>query len=404
MALGRTGPLREAVQAALPSRPFTLRFWDGSSVAATEAGAPTFTFRSPDALAHVLRAPGELGLGRAYVAGLLEVDDIDAALRIVDTYEPPLLPLAAQARLGVAVLRACGLVRPPRVPAAELRLRGERHTVSRDRRAVRHHYDVGNDFFALFLDASMTYSCAVFSRGSSTLEEAQECKLELVCSKLRLVPDERVLDVGCGWGSFVLHAARRHGVHALGVTLSEPQAQFARNRARRDGLSDKVQIRVADYRELMDEPFDAIASIGMVEHVGEERIDLYAARLAGLLRPGGRLLNHGIAKLKDFETTDEGAFSERFVFPDGVPLPLSRIELALERAGLVTTHVEGLAGDYAQTTSHWIRRFEERYADAERLAGAERARVWRLYLHAAHQGFETGWASVYQVLAHRPGG
>ncbi len=161
MALGRTAPLREAVQAALPSRPFTLRFWDGSSLAATEAGAPTFTFRSPEALAHVLRAPGELGLGRAYVAGLLDVDDLDAALRIVDTYEPPPLPLAARLQLGLGVLRACGLVVPPRAPEAELRLRGERHSLSRDRRAVRHHYDVGNDFFALFLDASMTYSCAV---------------------------------------------------------------------------------------------------------------------------------------------------------------------------------------------------------------------------------------------------
>ena len=387
MALGRTAPLREAVQAALPSRPFTLRFWDGSSLPATEDGAPTFRFRSPDALAHVLRAPGELGLGRAYVAGLLDVDDLDAALRIVDTYEPPPLPVATRLRLGIAVLRACGLVAPPRVPAAELRLRGERHTVGRDRRAVRHHYDVGNDFFALFLDSSMTYSCAVFSRGARTLEEAQETKLELVCAKLKLAAGERVLDVGCGWGSFALHAARRHGVHVLGVTLSEPQAQLARERAQEAGLDHQVEIRVADYRELMDEPFDAIASIGMVEHVGSERIDLYAARLAALLRPGGRLLNHGIAKLKDFDTTDEGAFSERFVFPDGVPLPLSRISLALERAGLITTHVEGLAADYAQTTSHWIRRYEERYDEAVRIAGAERARVWRLYLHAAHQGF-----------------
>jgi cyclopropane-fatty-acyl-phospholipid synthase len=402
VALGRTAPLRGAIAAALPSRPFALRFWDGSSVPATEPGAPTFSFRSPAALAHALRAPGELGLGRAYVQGLLEVDDLDCALRIVDTFEPPPLPLAARLRLGLGVLLACGLVRPPRAPEAELRLRGERHTALRDRRAVRHHYDVGNDFFALFLDASMTYSCALFSRGARTLEEAQEAKLELVCTKLRLRPGERVLDVGCGWGSFALHAARHHGVHVLGVTLSEPQVQLARSRAAEAGLADRIEIRVADYRELMDEPFDAIASIGMVEHVGDERIDLYAARLAALLRPGGRLLNHGIAKLKDFDTTDEGAFSERFVFPDGVPLPLSRISLALERAGLVTTHVEGLAPDYAKTTRHWIRRFEERYGEAVRLAGAERARVWRLYLHAAHQGFETGWASVYQVLAHRP--
>jgi cyclopropane-fatty-acyl-phospholipid synthase len=401
--LARTEPLRRQLRAAFPHRPFALRFWDGSGVEATEAGAPTFTFRSPRALAHVLRAPGELGIGRAYVDGLVEVDDLDAALRIVDTFEPPRLSLHQQGRLALGLVRASGLVLPPRPPAAELRLRGERHSLARDRRAVRHHYDVGNDFFALFLDRSMTYSCAYFAGGAETLEQAQEQKLELVCTKLALREGERVLDVGCGWGSFAIHAARRHGVQVLGVTLSEPQAELARDRARAAGVADRVEIRVADYRELTGELFDAIASIGMVEHVGEERIDLYAGRLDGLLRAGGRLLNHGIAKLKDFDDPDEGPFSERFVFPDGVPLPLSRIELALERAGLVTKHVEGLADDYAQTTQHWIDRFEQRYEDAVRLAGVERARVWRLYLHAAHQGFVTGWASIYQVLAYKPG-
>ncbi|MGZ4262391.1 MAG: class I SAM-dependent methyltransferase [Solirubrobacteraceae bacterium] len=302
----------------------------------------------------------------------------------------------------MALVRACGVVVPPKPPASELRLRGERHTVTRDRRAVRHHYDVGNDFFALFLDESMTYSCAYWSGGAQTLEEAQEAKLELVRKKLRLSEGERVLDVGCGWGSFAIHAAARHGVKVLGITLSAPQVLLARQRVHAAGLSDLVEIRVADYRELEGEPYDAIASIGMVEHVGEERIDVYAQRLSGLLRPGGRLLNHGIAKLQDFDDPDEGAFSERFVFPDGVPLPLSRVVRALERTGLVTTHVEGLQTDYERTTAEWIKRFEARYEDAERLAGVERARVWKLYLHAAHQGFATGWASVYQVLAHKP--
>ncbi len=400
--LGRTEPLRRELERALPSRPFTVRFWDGTTVRATEPDAPTFMMRSPRALAHALRAPGELGLGRAYVAGLIDVDDLDGALQIVDNFEAPPLSLRRQARLGVALVRACGLVAPPGRPAIELRLRGERHTIARDRRAVRHHYDAGNDFFALFLDSSMTYSCAVFSRGATTLEEAQEAKLELVCTKLALKPGERVLDVGCGWGSFAIHAAKRHGARVLGVTLSEPQAALGRERARAAGVEDLVEIRVADYREVAEEPFDAIVSIGMVEHVGAERIDLYARRLASLLRPGGRLLNHGIAKLKDFDDPDEGPFSERFVFPDGVPLPLSRVELALERSGLVTRHVEGLPGDYAETLRHWIDRFEGRYADAIRIAGIERARVWRLYLRAARLGFVTGWASIYQVLADRP--
>ena len=401
MALSQTAPLRRALTSTLPRRPFGVRFWDGTEVPATEPGAPTLTVLTPRALAHALRAPGELGLGRAYVAGMLEVDDLEAALRMVDEFEPPELSLGQQVSLAVAVIRACGLVVPPPAPAAELRLRGQRHTIGRDRRAVRHHYDVGNEFFALFLDRSMTYSCAYFAGGAETLEEAQEAKLELVCKKLALREGERVLDVGCGWGSFVLHAATRHGVSAVGITLSEHQAQLGRERAREAGVADRVEFRVADYREISDGPFDAIASIGMVEHVGEEQIDVYARRLFDLLGPGGRLLNHGIAKLKDFDTPDEGAFSERFVFPDGVPLPLSRILHALERAELVTTHVEGLQTDYARTISHWIERFDGRWDDAVRLAGIERARIWRLYLRAARQGFETGWASVYQVLAHR---
>jgi cyclopropane-fatty-acyl-phospholipid synthase len=190
-------------------------------------------------------------------------------------------------------------------------------------------------------------------------------------------------------------------VHAVGITLAERQAELARERVREAGVADRVEIRVADYREVSDGPFDAIASIGMVEHVGEEQIDTYARRLHGLLGPGGRLLNHGIAKLKDFDTPDEGAFSERFVFPDGVPLPLSRILHALERAEFTTTHVEGLQRDYAKTIGYWIDSFDANWDEAVRLGGIERARVWRLYLRAARQGFETGWASVYQVLAHR---
>jgi cyclopropane-fatty-acyl-phospholipid synthase len=403
VAFARTAPLRGELAAALPERPFAIRFWDGTEVPATAAGGPVFSLHSPDALAQVIRAPGELGLGRAYVLGLVDVDDIEGALRIVDTFEPPRLSLPQMVRLGLSVVRACGLVRPPRPPASELRLRGERHTVGRDRRAVRYHYDAGNDFFALFLDPSMTYSCAYFKGGAQNLEEAQRAKLGLVCDKLGLHEGERVLDVGCGWGSLAIHAARNYGVRVLGVTLSEEQVKLGRRRVHEAGVEDLVELRVADYREIAGETFDAISSIGMVEHVGEERIDLYMQTLNGLLRPGGRLLNHGIAKLMDFDTPDEGAFSERFVFPDGVPLPLSRIELALERTGLVTRHVEGLAEDYAETLRYWIASFENRYDDAVRLAGVERARTWRVYLRAARQGFLTGWASVYQVLADKPG-
>ena len=402
MAFARTAPLREAIEATLPERPFAVRFWDGTTIAATQDPAPTFTIRSPKALAHVLKAPGELGLGRAYAQGLIEADDLDAALLLVDHFEPPRPAPRQILKLVGGLLQATGLTLPPPRPATELRLKGERHTLARDRRAVRHHYDAGNEFFKLFLDDSMTYSCAYWRTGAKTLDEAQDAKRELVCTKLALKPDERLLDVGCGWGSMAIHAATRHGARVLGVTLSEPQVEEARKRAQEAGVADRVEFRVADYRELHEEPFDAISSIGMVEHVGEERIDLYARTLHGLLRPGGRLLNHGIAKLEDLDTKDEGPFSERFVFPDGVPIPLSRIIRALERTGFATRHVEGIAEDYAETIKHWIERYESRYDEAVRLAGEERARVWKLYLHAARQGFVTGWASVYQVLATRP--
>jgi cyclopropane-fatty-acyl-phospholipid synthase len=406
MAFARTAPLRRELERALPDRPFGVRFWDGTTVPATATPAPTFIIHSPKALAHVLRAPGELGLGRAYAQGLIEADDIEAALLLVDNFEPPPLEPKTIARLLGALVQAVGLTLPPRRPSTELRLKGERHTLARDRRAVRHHYDAGNDFFKLFLDDSMTYSCAYWRNGANTLEEAQAAKRELVCTKLALRKGERLLDVGCGWGSMAIHAATEHGARVLGVTLSEPQVQEARRRAAAAGVADRVEFRLADYRELDSHPpyerFDAICSIGMVEHVGEERIDLYTKTLYGLLGPGGRLLNHGIAKLQDFDTKDEGPFSERFVFPDGVPIPLSRIIRSLEQTGFATTHVEGIAEDYAQTLAHWIERYESRYDEAVALAGEERARVWKLYLHAARQGFTTGWASVYQVLAHRP--
>jgi cyclopropane-fatty-acyl-phospholipid synthase len=399
--LAKTAPLRRELESALPERPFEIEFWDGSRVASTNGSGPTFRVRSPAAIAHALRAPGQLGLGRAYVSGELEVDDLDAVIELLGSYRAPPLDRSARTRLALAAARACGLTRPPRVPAAELRPRGRRHSPERDARAVRHHYDVSNEYFALFLGDSLTYSCALFSRGATTLEQAQEAKHELVSTKLALEPGQRVLDVGCGWGSFAIHAARNHGVRVTGITLSEPQAALARRRVAEAGVEGQVEIRVADYRELADEPFDAIASIGMVEHVGSAQIDRYARRLARMLRPGGLLLNHGIARLRHGEP-EAGPFSERYVFPDAAPLHLSRIQFALERAGFVTEHVEGLAADYATTLAHWAERFDRNLEQAVRLGGEERVRVWRLYLRAARRGFLSGFTSVYQVLARAP--
>ena len=397
----RTTPLLTEIERALPERPFSIVLWDGSQLPSTTGDGPTFTARSRTALAHVLRAPGQLGLGRAYVSGALEVDDIDAVLDLLAGWQPPPIGGRERVRLMLAAARACGIVRPPAIPAAELRPHGRRHSRERDARAVRHHYDLSNDFFGLFLDESMTYSCGFFSRGATTLEEAQQAKLELVCEKLALEPGQRVLDIGCGWGSFAIHAARGRGVEVTGITLSEPQAELARRRAEEAGVGDKVDIRVMDYRDLTDQPFDAVASIGMVEHVGSVQIDAYAQQVARLVKPGGPVLNHGIARVRHGDP-EAGAFSERYVFPDAAPLHLSRIILAMERAGLATNHVEGFAPDYAETLRHWARRLDSRLGDAVRIGGAERVRVWRLYLRAARNGFESGFTSVYQVRCRRP--
>ena len=399
--LRTTEPLRRELATALPERPFRVTFWDGTDLPPTNGGGPTLHVRSPTALAHALRAPGQLGLGRAYVSGDIEVDDLEAFMALLNTYKPPSIDVPGQLRLAIAAARAMGPVLPPPVPQVELRPRGRRHSPERDRRAVQYHYDVSNDFFALWLDESMTYSCAFFSRDGSSLEAAQRAKLELVCTKLALQPGERVLDVGCGWGSFAIHAAREHGASVTGITLSENQAALARERVAAAGVADRVDIRLMDYRELPGETYDAIASIGMVEHVGATRIDEYVRTLARLLRPGGRLLNHGIARLRVGDP-EAGPFSERYVFPDAAPLHLSRIQAAIEAAGLETHHVEGFRMDYAETLKHWMTRLDEHADEAERLIGPERMRVWRLYLRAARNGFLTGFTSVYQVRCSKP--
>lgn len=403
MALPLSLLLRREIARALPERPFHVSFWDGGYLRGTVAQAPTFTLTRPSALGHFLRSPGPLGLFRAYVEGSLVVDDLDGAFLVVDDWEPPAVAVSRRIRLALAAVLAASPSGVPRRPALELMLGGRRHSIERDADAVRYHYDVGNDFFALFLDESMTYSCAVFSRGATTLEEAQRTKLDLVASKLELREGQRVLDVGCGWGSFAIHAARHYGVHVTAITLSAPQAELARSRVSLAGLSDQIEIRVADYRQLADQPFDAIASIGMVEHVGATQIDRYAMTLSEMLRPGGLLLNHGISLLRPDDDPLEDAVSMRYVFPDGEPLALSRVQLALERAGLHTEHVEGFQRDYAQTLRHWHDRLDEHLDEAERLAGAARTRIWRLYLRAARHGFDVGYTAVYQTLTRRPG-
>jgi cyclopropane-fatty-acyl-phospholipid synthase len=395
----RTDALRRAILGELPDRPVTIAFWDGTSVPSTRPG-PTLSVRSPAALVDLMRAPGQLGLVRPYVRGDLEVDDLDAIVELASGWGAPQLGRRARVRLLAAAARAVGFRRPPAPPSVELRPRGRLHGRLRDARAVRHHYELPPEFFALFLDESLTYSCALFSRGAQTLEEAQQAKLELVCRKLELRPGARVLDIGCGWGSFALHAARHHGARVVGITLSESQARTARERAAAAGLADRAEFQVLDYRELRDQQFDAVCSIGMVEHVGLDNLPVYAERIAAVLRPGGRALNHGIAWNRPSRYS-VGAFNQRYVFPDGDLPHLSDALAALGGAGLEPLHVEGLREDYAETMRHWIERFDAHLDDVVALVGEERTRVWRLYLRASRAGFTSGNCSVFQILASR---
>ncbi len=392
--------------------PLRLRAWDGSEAGPT--GAPVIEFRSPRGLRRMLWSPNQLGLSRAYVAG--EIDgpgdlfESFSALSSVGkfaelkAFRPP--TLGERSRLLRTAVRVGALGLPPAPPPEEMNVTrfGRKHSKKRDAAAISSHYDVGNDFYALVLGPSMVYSCAVWDDENTGLDAAQETKLDLVCRKLDLRPGMRVLDVGCGWGSFALHAAQNYGVDVIGVTLSKEQAALGRKRAADAGLADRVEIRVQDYRDVTDGPFDAVSSIGMAEHVGREQIRTYASHLYGLLRPGGRLLNHAISWNAGDMPPDPDSFIPRYVFPDGEMLSLTVMLGALESAGLEVLDVEALRLHYGLTLRAWVRNLEENWDEAVRLTSEGRARVWRLYMAASALGFERGLNGVNQVLVQRPGG
>jgi cyclopropane-fatty-acyl-phospholipid synthase len=374
---------------------------DGTVLGPADARA-RLVVRSADALRRIVTAPGEIGFARAYVTGELDLEgDIYSAL-------PALLelPSARQlARLWLAVARLAGprAFRPLPPPAEEARLRGPRHTRRRDAAAISHHYDVSNAFYRLVLGPSLTYSCAVFEHPDATLEEAQAAKHELVCSKLGLEPGMRLLDVGCGWGSLLRHAAEHHGAHGVGVTISARQAELARERIAEAGLGERIEIRLADYRDVRDGPFDVISSIGMFEHVGLSRLGLYFSRLYELLRPGGRLLNHGIARPSGRRPPlRRSTFVGRFVFPDGELHELGTVVSAIQNAGFEARHTESLREHYALTLRAWVRNLEANWEEAVAEVGAPRARIWRLYMAGSALGFEAGRLQVHQALAVRP--
>jgi len=406
--------LAEALSAVLGTSelPVRLRGWDGSITG--PAGAPVVAVNSRRALRRMVWAPGQLGLGRAYVAGEIDIEDdvfaTFAALRTAGrlNQEGPASETTWQERLSLlgTALRL-GAVGPEPAPPAEesaVEQRGHRHSRNRDAAAISHHYDVGNDFYALVLGPSMVYSCAVWATPETGLDAAQEAKLDLVCRKLGLTEGARLLDVGCGWGSMAIHAARHFGATVVGVTLSEEQARMARKRVAEAGLTDKVDIRVQDYRAVDDEPFDAISSIGMAEHVGRAQMPGYAAQLARLLRPGGRLLNHAIAWNAGRSVVRPDSFIGRYVFPDGELLNLGETVGFLESAEMEVLDVEALRQHYALTLRAWVDRLEQNWDAAVAATSEGRARVWRLYMAASALTFESGEMGVNQVLLQRTGG
>ncbi|WP_432135473.1 MULTISPECIES: class I SAM-dependent methyltransferase [unclassified Streptomyces] len=406
------GLFAQLLGAPLPVR---IRAWDGSQ--AGPPGAPTLVVRNRRAVRRLLFKPGELGLARAWVAGDVGIEgDLYAALDLVSPLiwergeeAPGLLRSLREPHVRAAVrglLRLAGPPLPPAPPPEEVRRPRHLHTRRSDRRAISHHYDVGNDFYALVLGPSMVYSCAYWASPDAGLADAQRDKLELVCRKLALTQGQRLLDVGCGWGSLVIHAAREHGVHAVGVTLSQEQAAYARKRVADAGLTDRVEIRVLDYRDVTDGPYDAVSSIGMAEHVGSERYLEYAGHLHRLLGPGGRLLNHQIARRprRDESAYDVDAFIDAYVFPDGELAPVGTTVTQLERAGFEVRDLESIREHYALTLRQWVANLEAGWERAVALAGAGRSRVWLLYMAASALAFERNRLGVNQVLAVRTPG
>ena len=385
--------------------PVRFEFWDGTSLGPPHGD--TLQVRSPDAVQRLFWSPGELGLARSFVMGDLDFDgDIFELLATLHAATPnrihvgsrvPWQALQAARRLGI-------IGRPLPPPPEEAAPRGRLHSRSRDAQAVQHHYDVSNDFYAMVLGPAMTYSCARFAPGVETLEAAQESKHDLVCHKLGLAEgtDQRILDVGCGWGSFAIHAARHYGAQVVGVTLSPAQARWARDRIAAAGLDKQVEIRLQDYRDLRDGPFDGIASVGMFEHVGSSKSAEYFATMRRLLGPEGRLLNHAISSVGGSRIGPR-SFIGRYVFPDGELIDVGHVVLSMEEAGFEVRDVESLREHYAKTLRAWVANLQEHWDAAVAEVGVRRARVWLLYMAASANGFEDGGISIHQVLGVVPG-
>lgn len=398
--------LTPLVGAELPVR---IHAWDGSE--AGPAGAPVLHVNSRRALRRLLWQPDELGIAQAYITG--EIDVAGGAAELADglrkvwqhsraTGAVP-IRLSGRQKLSAAALalRLGALGRRPTVPSSQAKLTGGLHTRTRDRAAIAHHYDLSNEFYSLILDESMAYSAAYYSSPELSLANAQKAKLDLICRKLGLAPGMRLLDVGCGWGSLSLHAAENYGVRVLGVTISAQQHEFVNKRITERNLSDRVEVRVQDYREVREEPFDAVSSIEMGEHVGEHNYPVYAGALFAHLKPTGRLLLQQMSRRSD-AAPGGGAFIENYIAPDMHMRPLSETLGFLEQAGFEIRDVQALREHYVQTVQDWLDTFESHYSEAVGMVGEQMARVWRLYLVGGGLSFEEGRMGVDQILAIRP--
>jgi cyclopropane-fatty-acyl-phospholipid synthase len=388
--------------------PVRLRAWDGSE--AGPQGGPVAVLRSPDALRRILWRPGELGLARAYISDDLDVegDLTDGLRRVLGAIRAtPARTALAWTPAAVAAVRAAARLKvlggaPPPAPAAELKVTGRLHSQARDRAVIAGHYDVSAAFYQLILDPNMAYSCAWYPEGEpkATLENAQRAKLELICRKLDLEPGRALLDMGCGWGSLTVHAARDHHAQVTAVTLSAEQGGYVRQRVRGLGLGDRAEVRIQDYRDTVGGPYDAIASVEMGEHVGAKNYPRFCAELYRLLRPGGRLLIQQMSR--GSRAPGGGPFIESYIAADMTMRPVGETVRLIENAGFEVIGVEAMRTHYVRTIRAWLDNFEHNLPEIGKLLSEEQIRVWRLYLAGGALAFEAGRMGVDQILAVRP--
>lgn len=387
-------------------RPFAIRFWDGSQwPAETERSQFTLVLKHPGALRCIFQETGsDLSLGEAYIYGDYDIEgDIEAIFDVARRLIQRGLNTSEKLRLGW-MLRGLPKQAHPAVNGRQaVRLQGKPHSIERDRQAISYHYDVSNDFYALWLDQEMVYSCGYFTAANDTIDMAQARKLDYICRKLRLRPGERLLDLGCGWGGLVIHAAQYYQVEALGITLSQNQVDLANQRIRQAGLSHRCRVELLDYRELKDwQNFDKLVSVGMFEHVGQDHLPVYFKQAWDLLKPGGAFLNHGIARAQADSPAMGSAFFHHYVFPDGELVPINVAMSHAEAAGFEVRDVESLREHYVLTLQRWVNRLEACHAQALHYVGEPTYRVWRLFMSASIYFFSAGWINLYQSLLIKP--